>query len=147
MKYVSGDITEIGREEIGIKSGLMNNRGNLINTVRIIVLAGVVVGGTDNIRLKLAKDNAVINIPTINRIKLAEIGKDKNIYPKTRGIDENMIPNKKELHRLPNKMVLIETGHVISRSNVFRIVSHGKITGPMDVVVKNRTIVINPETK
>lgn len=125
----------------------MNNSGNLINTVKIIVLAGVVVGGTDNMRLKLAKDNAAMSIPKIKRIKLDEIGNDKNIYPKTRGINEKIIPNKKELHKLPNKMVLIETGHVINRSNVFRIVSHGKITGPIDVVVKNRTIVISPETK
>ena len=79
MKYVSGDITAIGNVAIGIKRGLINNRGNFINTVKIIVLAGVVVGGTDNIRLKLAKDRAAINIPPIRSIKLIDIGKDKNI--------------------------------------------------------------------
>jgi len=147
MKYVSGDMIAIGSVEIGIKSGLINNRGNLISTVRIIVFAGVVVGGADNIRLKLAKDNAAIIIPTTKRIIFIESGKDKNKYPKIRGIDENIMPNKNELHKLPIKIVLIESGHVIKRSNVFRIVSHGNITGPMDVVVKKRTIVINPEIK
>ncbi len=147
MKYVSGDITAIGNVAIGIKRGLINNRGNFINTVKIIVLAGVVVGGTDNIRLKLAKDNAEVIIPTIKRIKFIEIGKDKKKNPKIRGIDENIMPNRNELHILPSKIVLIDNGHVINLSNVFCLVSHGNITGPMDVVAKNRTIAINPEIK
>ncbi len=63
MKYVSGDIKANGADEIGINNGLMKTIGNFIKMVRIIVLAGVSVGGTDNIKLKLEYAKAAIIIP------------------------------------------------------------------------------------
>lgn len=48
---------------------------------------------------------------------------------------------------LPNNIVLIEIGHVTKRSKVPRIVSHGKIIGPIAVEVRKRTIVINPDIR
>lgn len=52
-----------------------------------------------------------------------------------------------ELQILPISIVLIEIGQVIKRSNVPRIVSQGKIMGPIDVEVKKITIAIIPEIK
>jgi hypothetical protein len=52
-----------------------------------------------------------------------------------------------ELQTLPNNIVLIEIGHVIKRSKVPRIVSHGRIIGPIEVEVKKITIVINPDIR
>lgn len=72
---------------------------------------------------------------------------DKKIIPNTKGIDENNNPNIEDPQILPNKTVLIEIGHVINRSNVFCLVSHGNTTGPIDVDVKNKIMAINPEIK
>jgi len=44
-------------------------------------------------------------------------------------------------------IVLIETGQVVNRSNVPRIVSHGKMIGPNEVEVKKRTIAMIPEIR
>jgi hypothetical protein len=65
--------------------------------------------------------------------------------PSTNGTLEKITPKIKELQTLPNNIVLIEIGQVINRSKVFCRVSHGKITGPMDVLERKRTIPINPE--
>lgn len=72
---------------------------------------------------------------------------DRNITPKIKGIDEINKPYINEPQILPTSIVLIETGQVVNRSNVPRIVSHGKIIGPNEVEVKNRTIAIIPEIR
>ena len=87
-KYVSGEITPIGKLLIGIKRGVINIRGNLTRTVKTMVLEGVSEGGTERIRLKLANDNAPTIIPPIMTIKFIDGSKDKKIAPKIRGIKE-----------------------------------------------------------
>ena len=72
---------------------------------------------------------------------------DRNITPRIKGIEENNKPYINEPQILPINIVLIETGHVIKRSKVPRIVSHGKIIGPNEVEVKKRTIAIIPEIR
>ena len=52
-----------------------------------------------------------------------------------------------ELQIPPNNSVLSEIGHVTRRSKVPRIVSHGKIIGPIEVEVRNRTIAISPDIR
>lgn len=118
-----------------------------MRTVKIIVFAGVSVGGTDNIKLKLENDKAATIIPITTINMFMEGWMDKKTIPNTRGTEENSTPNIEDPQILPNKTVLIEMGHVINLSSVFCLVSHGNTTGPMEVDVKNKTIVINPETK
>lgn len=66
-QYVSGDIIAVGIEFIGIKSGLINNNGNLMKICKIIVFPGFRVGGAEIIKLKLEKTKAEITIATIIR--------------------------------------------------------------------------------
>ena len=69
-QYVSGEITAVGSALIGIKSGLMNNNGNLMKICRIIVFPGLLVGGAEIIRLKLENTKSVRIIANIIRNKL-----------------------------------------------------------------------------
>jgi len=55
---------------MGIKSGLINNIGNLMRICKTIVLPGLVVGGADIIRLKLENTKPVRIIANKMRIKL-----------------------------------------------------------------------------
>jgi len=66
-QYVSGDIIAVGIALIGIKSGLINNNGNLIKICKIIVFPGFLVGGAEIIKLKLEKTNAEIIIAVVIR--------------------------------------------------------------------------------
>ena len=61
-----------GVNAIGINNGLMNIRGNLIKIVRIIVEAGVSVGGAERIKLNEENENAANIVPgiKINKLKL-----------------------------------------------------------------------------
>jgi len=136
MKYVSGEIKEIGDKLIGINKGLINTNGNLIRMVKTIVFPGVSVEGTESIRLKHAKDKPAMTIPVIMRIIFIEISVDKKIIPNIRGIEEKIIPYIKVLQTLPIRIVFIEIGHVINLSNVLLIVSQGKTIGPIEVEVK-----------
>jgi hypothetical protein len=113
--------------------------------VKIIVFAGISVGGTDNIKLKLENDKAATIIPIMMINIFIEGWIDKKIIPNTRGINENITPNIEDPQTLPNKTVFIEIGQVINRSSVCCLVSHGNTTGPIDVDVKNKTMAINPE--
>ena len=140
-------MTASGVASIGIKKGLININGNLMRIVKIIVFAGKSVGGTDNIKLKLEKDKAATNIPKMIIIVFIDGRMDNKIIPNMRGIEENNTPNIEDPQILPNKIVLIEIGHVINRSSVCCLVSHGNTTGPIDVDVKNKTMAINPEIK
>jgi len=115
--------------------------------VKIIVFAGISVGGTDNIKLKLENDKAATIIPIMMINIFMEGWIDKKIIPNTRGIDENNTANIEDPQTLPSKTVFIEIGQVINRSSVCCLVSHGNTTGPMDVDVKNKTMDINPEIK
>ena len=143
-KYVRGEIIAEGAEETGMKSGLMNISGNLIRIVKIIVLAGISVGGTDNIKEKLENANAAIIIPKkiINRF----VCNWNKKTPRINGTVENIQPKANELHKFPNNIVFTEIGHVINLSRVICLVSQGKTTGPMEVEVKKSTIAISPET-
>ncbi len=145
IKYVRGDINANGADEIGINNGLIKISGNFTKMVRIIVLAGVSVGGTDNIKLKLEKAKAAMIIPIMMIKMFKDDHNPKMIIPKIIGIVENIQPKKNELQTLPSKIVFIEIGHAINRSRVFCRVSHGNTTGPIDVEVKNKTIAISPE--
>ena len=66
-QYVSGDIIAVGIEFIGIKSGLINNNGNLMKICKIIVFPGFLVGGAEIIKLKLEKTSEARIIPAIIR--------------------------------------------------------------------------------
>jgi hypothetical protein len=118
-KNVKGEIKYITFTDIGINKGLIKINGNLMIMVRIIVLAGVSVGGTERIKLKEEKANAANRIPGIMINKFMLFQSPKNMIPSINGTLEKIHPNKKELHTFPNKTVFIETGHVINRSNVF----------------------------
>jgi hypothetical protein len=125
----------------------MNNSGNLMRICSIIVFPGLLVGGVEIIRLKLENTSAVIIIATNISRKLKTNWLENMNIPIIKGIDEKIIPYINELQRLPNNIVLIEIGQVTKRSRVPRIVSHGKIIGPIDVEVRKRTIAINPEIR
>lgn len=144
---MSGDIAAVGIEDIGIKSGLINNNGNLIKICKIIVFPGFLVGGAEIIKLKLENTRADIIIAVIIRKKLIVNPLDRKVTPKINGTDENNKPYINEPQILPNNIVLIEIGHVVNRSKVPRIVSQGKIIGPNEVEVKKRTIAIIPEMR
>jgi hypothetical protein len=137
----------MGLNVIGINKGLMNIKGNLINMVKIIVEAGVSVGGAERIKLKEENEKAANSIPGIIISKLRFFQKSKKAIPNIKGIIQNRDPKINELQTFPRSMVLIEIGQVISRSRVFCLVSHGNTTGPIDVEVKNKTIAIKPEIK
>ena len=113
--------------------------------VKIIVEAGVSVGGTESIKLNEENENAANKIPGIRISKFIPFHNSKKMIPNNKGTVENIHPKRKELHTLPRRIVLIEIGQVIRRSRVFCLVSHGKTTGPMDVEVRKSTIVISPE--
>ena len=70
----------------------MNTSGNLIKTVKTIVLPGVLDEGTDNIKLKLEKAKPAIIIPKMISSKLILIDNPRKMAPKTRGMEENAIP-------------------------------------------------------
>ncbi len=135
----------MGLNVIGMNKGLTNINGNLISIVKIIVEAGVSVGGTERIRLKEENENAANKIPGIKINRFIPFHNSKKMMPNSRGTVENMHPKRKELHTFPSKMVLIDIGQVIKRSRVFCLVSQGNTTGPIDVEVRKRTIAINPE--
>jgi hypothetical protein len=52
----------------------------------------------------------------------------------------------KQAHTSPKRIVLIEIGQVINLSRVFCLVSHGNVTGAIEVEERKSTIAINPET-
>ena len=131
---------------MGMKRGLRNNKGNLINMVNIMVLAGVSVGGTDSIRLKLENAKAAKIIARIIIKIFIEYHRPKIIIPSINGTNAKIKPKMKELQILPKRIVLIEIGQAINLSNVFARVSHGNTTGPIEVEVMNKIIAINPET-
>ena len=66
-QYVSGEITAVGAEVIGINRGLINNNGNLMKICKIIVFPGFLVGGAEIIKLKIEKTKAAIIIAAIIR--------------------------------------------------------------------------------
>ena len=103
-KYVKGEMSLSGVIMIGMNKGLMNNNGNLINIVRIMVDAGVSVGGAERIKLKDENENAANNIPGININKFIVFHNSKKIIPRMRGTRENKHPNMKELHTFPRRM-------------------------------------------
>lgn len=144
-KYVNGDIKVSALILIAINKGLIKIKGNFITMVRIIVFAGISVGGTDRIKLKDENENAATN--TLGRISngFTEVHNPKMNNPNNNGTVEKITPKINELHTFPSKMVLIEIGQVINRSNVFWRVSQGNITGPIDVLERKRTIPINPD--
>ncbi len=144
-KYVKGEINTFGVNVIGINNGLMNIKGNLIKIVRIIVEAGVSVGGAERIKLNEENENAAKTIPGIKINKLMLFHSSKNTMPNKRGTMENIHPKMNELQTFPRSIVLIETGQVINRSSVFCLVSQGNTTGPIEVDVKKSTIAIKPE--
>jgi hypothetical protein len=113
--------------------------------VKIIVEAGVSVGGTESIRLKDENEKAANNKPGIKSKMFILFHSPRKIMPSMSGTVENTHPKRKELQTFPRRIVLIEMGQVIKRSRVFCRVSQGKTTGPMDVDVKNNTIVISPD--
>ena len=125
--------------------GLMNTNGNFISTVNTIVFPGESIDGTDKIKLKQAKAKPATIIPRSTINILIVNSADKKIAPKIRGNEEKMSPYINVLQTLPNRIVLIEIGHVINLSNVFLIVSHGNTMGPIEVDDKNIIIAINPE--
>lgn len=135
----------IGFNVIGMNKGLMNINGNLINIVKIIVEAGVSVGGTERIRLKEENENADNKIPGIKINRFIPFHSSKKMTPKSKGTIEKIKPKRKELHTFPSKIVLMDIGQVIKRSRVFCLVSQGNTTGPIDVEVRKRTIAISPE--
>ena len=135
----------MGFNVIGMNKGLININGNLTSIVKIIVDAGVSVGGTERIRLKEENENAANKIPGIKIKRFIPFHSSKKIIPKSKGTVEKMQPKRKELHTFPSKMVLMDIGQVIKRSRVFCLVSQGNTTGPIDVEVRKRTIVISPE--
>jgi len=130
---------------MGMKRGLRNNKGNLINMVNIIVLAGVSVGGTDSMRLKLENAKEASIIPRMIIKMFIEYHIPKKIIPSINGTNEKIKPKMKELQILPKRIVLIEIGQAINLSNVFARVSHGNTTGPIEVEVMNKTMAINPD--
>ena len=119
----------------------------MIKICNIIVFPGFLVGGEEIIRLKLEKTKAARIIAVITRKKFMAKPFDKNITPKIKGIEENITPYMNELHILPIRIVLIDIGQVVKRSKVPRIVSHGKIIGPIEDEVKKITITIIPEIR
>ncbi len=144
MKYVSGEITASGAKETGINRGLMNIIGNLTKIVKIIVLAGISVGGTERINEKLENASAAMIIPKAIKRKFIWISKNK-ITPRIKGMVEKTQPKTSELHKFPTKIVFIEIGHVINLSRVICLVSHGNTTGPIEVEVRKSTMAIRPE--
>ena len=91
-KYVKGEMIAFGVNSIGINNGLMNIRGNLIKIVKIIVEAGVSVGGAERIKLNEENENAAKTIPGIKINKLKLFHSSKNTKPNNRGTMENIQP-------------------------------------------------------
>ena len=144
-KNVNGEINTTGFKLMGVNNGLINIKGNLISMVRIMVEAGVSVGGTERIRLKEENENAANNIPGIIISTLRFFHNSKKTMPNINGTVQNRHPKINELQTFPRSIVLIETGQVINRSSVFCLVSHGNTTGPIEVEVRKRTIAIKPD--
>ena len=90
-----------------------------MSIVKIIVEAGVSVGGTESIRLKDEKENAANSKPGIKSKRLMFFQSSRNTMPSINGTVEKIHPKIKELHTFPRRMVLIEIGQVIKRSRVF----------------------------
>jgi hypothetical protein len=138
---------EYGAISTGTNNALKKTKGNLIERVKIIIFPGLSVGGTDKIMLKHAKEKAPIIIPAIITNRFKEPHNEKKIKPNNKGGKAKIVPNRKDPHTSPKRIVLMETGQVINRSSVFWRVSQGNTTGPIDAAVKNSTIAINPEVK
>ena len=78
--------------------------------VRIIIPEGLSPGGMVNKSPKLEnKKLATIMARTIKRI-LTDSYKPKKTIPINRGTKVNMVPKINELHKVPKRMVYIETG-------------------------------------
>jgi len=130
-----------------MNSGLIKSKGNLTKTVRIIVFAGVSVGGAESIRLNEENAKAATKIPSIIIKIFNETHNPKSNIPRINGTIEKMHPKAKELQIFPNNIVFIEIGHAINLSRVLILVSHGNTTGPIEVAVKNRVIAISPDIR
>ena len=115
--------------------------------MRIIVFAGVSVGGAESIRLKEENAKAATKTPSKTIKIFNETHNPKIIIPKINGTIEKIQPKAKELQTFPNNIVFIEMGHDINLSRVLILVSHGNTTGPIDVAVKNRVIAISPDIR
>ena len=117
----------------------------MINTVKIIVFAGVSDGGTDKMMLIQENENDDTRIPKIIITKFSELQNGKIKRPNIKGTIEKIEPNRNEAQTSPNRIVLIEIGQVINLSRVFCLVSHGKTLGPCSPLSSAGRIAINPE--
>jgi hypothetical protein len=121
---------------------LIKTTGNLTTEAIIFIVAGILVGGIENIIPRAAKQTAARIIANA-RI----IGFDI-VIPRTRpiitGTTDMTAPKAKEAIMSPMTMVSGFTGQDISRSNVLAIASHGMTIGEIEVAVKNRIIPKSP---
>lgn len=77
---------------IGANKGLINIKGNLTRTVKVIVDEGVSEGGAESIKLKAENEKAPMSIVGIMINKFMEALKPKKIIPINNGIVEKNIP-------------------------------------------------------
>jgi len=144
-KYVIGETNAIGEDSIGMKSGLIINRGNLTVIVRIIALDGWVEGGADKIILKQEKEKAATIIPRIIIIKFSDVHIEKITNPNINGAKVIIVANNDDAQISPNSIVLIEMGVVITLSRFLDNVSHGNVRGAIAVADIKSTMAIKPE--
>ena len=125
--------------------GLMKRRGNLIIKERIMILAGISVGGAESITPKQAnakhpRIKAPIN--TTGAMSVRPIAS-----PITTGIMATIKPKASDAHISPKSSVVKVMGEATRRSSVRAIVSQGKTAGPIELAVNKRTMPSRPEKR
>jgi hypothetical protein len=149
-KYVKGEadainLPQLGSFSIGIKTPLMNRRGNLTRVESIITLAGISVGGVDKIAARDEKQKEADKIPKRKIIGCSTV--TPRTRPITSGTSEKRTPNRKDAKTSPNIMAVIDTGLDTSLSRVLDLVSQGMTKGTTAVDVKKMVMTVRLDIK
>ena len=149
VKYVSGEreaitLAQDGNPPTGIKTPLINTKGNFTREESIIMVAGKLVAGKEKMSAMEEKQKAakITPIPKMNGYCMFV----PPISPIRMGTRDMTIPKMADASISPRRIVHTATGQEASLSSVLAWVSQGKTTGETAVAVKNTAIPSRPGT-
>jgi len=128
-----------------MKMPLMKTKGNLTREESIMMLAGELVAGEENINASEEKQKAARMMPSARMKGCTMLTPAPS--PNTIGTTEIAIPKIREASTSPKRIVQTATGHDASLSRVRAWVSQGATSGDTAVAVKNTVIPSMPGTR
>ncbi len=130
---------------IGMNIPLIKIRGNLIKLDNIIIFDGLSVGGAEISTPNDEKQKDAKIVPIISFKPIILIPSKIILTKKTNDVIKR--PNKKEAVISPRIIAHMAIGAETNLSKVIIRVSHGAITGPIDVAVTKSAILSRPGIK